>query len=257
MALPEPIHPLFDSIPERVVDGGGLSQLQLEGIMYACQRHQVMLHDGSRAGFFLGDGAGVGKGRQIAGVIFDNFARSRRKHVWISCTSDLRMDATRDLVDIGCNVKVIDGCHELDKETRALGLSKDCTEGVLFSTYHSLISSGTKGKRPRLKQIVDWCGGSEFAGCLMCVCIPEPPTTIPHEKGITPPFRPFMLRTRTDLKTIWLANTQRYPAVKQPSFSHVRSFWGTMPKAPPFHPRCSILQSPQHSPGILQRSSLH
>ena len=200
MALPEPIHPLFDSIPERVVDGGGLSQLQLEGIMYACQRHQVMLHDGSRAGFFLGDGAGVGKGRQIAGVIFDNFARSRRKHVWISCTSDLRMDATRDLVDIGCNVKVIDGCHELDKETRALGLSKDCTEGVLFSTYHSLISSGTKGKRPRLKQIVDWCGGSEFAGCLMCVVSQNPQPPSPMKKALRPPFDPSCLEPAPTLR---------------------------------------------------------
>ncbi len=34
--------------------------------------------DGERAGFFIGDGAGVGKGRQIAGVILDNLARGRR-----------------------------------------------------------------------------------------------------------------------------------------------------------------------------------
>jgi len=30
------------------------------------QRHQVLLGDGQRAGFFLGDAAGVGKGRQVS-----------------------------------------------------------------------------------------------------------------------------------------------------------------------------------------------
>jgi hypothetical protein len=35
-----------------------------------------------RAGFFIGDGAGVGKGRQIAAIILDNVVRGRRKHVW-------------------------------------------------------------------------------------------------------------------------------------------------------------------------------
>lgn len=39
------------------------------------------------AGFFIGDGAGVGKGRQIAGIIMDNFARGRRQAVWLSTSS--------------------------------------------------------------------------------------------------------------------------------------------------------------------------
>ena len=41
------------------------------------------------AGFFIGDGAGVGKGRQIAGIILDNYARGRRRAVWLS-TSTVR-----------------------------------------------------------------------------------------------------------------------------------------------------------------------
>ena len=44
-----------------------LSGLQLESIVYACQRHEQLLPDDTRAGFFIGDGAGVGKGRTIAG----------------------------------------------------------------------------------------------------------------------------------------------------------------------------------------------
>lgn len=38
--------------------------------MYANMKWRgAHLKDGSRAGFFLGDGAGVGKGRQIAAMI--------------------------------------------------------------------------------------------------------------------------------------------------------------------------------------------
>lgn len=33
-----------------------LSGLQLEAVVYACQRHQTQLGDGSCAGFFIGDG---------------------------------------------------------------------------------------------------------------------------------------------------------------------------------------------------------
>jgi hypothetical protein len=47
-----------------------ISNLQLETVVYAMQRFEgPRLPDGSRAGFFLGDGAGVGKGRQIAALI--------------------------------------------------------------------------------------------------------------------------------------------------------------------------------------------
>jgi hypothetical protein len=44
-------------------------RLQLEGVLYACTKHLEVMHNGSRAGFFIGDGAGVGKGRQICGII--------------------------------------------------------------------------------------------------------------------------------------------------------------------------------------------
>ena len=43
-----------------------LSSLQLEGVLYACQRHRTILPNGRRGAFFMGDGAGVGKGRQVS-----------------------------------------------------------------------------------------------------------------------------------------------------------------------------------------------
>jgi P-loop containing NTP hydrolase pore-1 len=122
----------------KIINDGLLSRLQLEGVLYAGQRHQRTLPNGRRAGFFIADGAGVGKGRQLSGIILDNFSRGRTKHVWVSISGDLRLDAERDLKDIGCHVNVIDGCKGLDAQK-----SSSTSTGVLFVTYSTLISSGS------------------------------------------------------------------------------------------------------------------
>ena len=86
-ALPALTYPRdgLDAFPGDIVESGKLSKLQLEGVLYSGQHHQLVLGDGRRAGFFIGDGAGVGKGRQIAGIVCDNSARGRLKHVWFRC----------------------------------------------------------------------------------------------------------------------------------------------------------------------------
>ena len=38
-------------------------------LLWQCQRHQMILANGQRAGFFIGDGAGVGKGRQVSDIV--------------------------------------------------------------------------------------------------------------------------------------------------------------------------------------------
>ena len=73
--------------------GGALSRAQLETIHYACQRHEIRIPSGERAGFFLGDGVGLGKGRQLAGIILHNWRRGTKRHVWISVSADLCVDA--------------------------------------------------------------------------------------------------------------------------------------------------------------------
>jgi hypothetical protein len=58
-------------------------------LLHACCSHAT----GSRPGFFLGDGAGVGKGRQIAALVKDYWAsRSGKQHriLWVSVSADLR-----------------------------------------------------------------------------------------------------------------------------------------------------------------------
>jgi hypothetical protein len=151
VALPKLTYPL---VPE-LIQNKNLSGLQLEGVAFACQKHQDYLEDGERrAGFFIGDGAGIGKGRQIAGVIFDNYCRGRRRHVWVSTSIDLARDAMRDLTDVGCHAKVIRNVQELDKETKATGLGREFQEGILFTTYSTLVSMS--GKYNRFEQIIDW-----------------------------------------------------------------------------------------------------
>ena len=178
VSLPAATYPLREALGDEIIAGQKLSSLQLEGALYACQRHSRFLPGAStptRHGFFLGDGAGVGKGRQVSAIILDNFARGRRKHCWFSVSADLRLDAERDLNDIGaCGINLIDGHKGIDG-----GMAKD---GVLFSTYLMLVSSvsqssgkqaakGGKGakrqKTRRMDQLIKWCGGAAFDGCII------------------------------------------------------------------------------------------
>ncbi|KAK2077490.1 hypothetical protein QBZ16_004335 [Prototheca wickerhamii] len=147
-----------------LVDAAALSALQLESVVYACQRHEQRLADGSRAGFFIGDGAGVGKGRTIAGLVYENWKRGRRRHLWISIGSDLRVDARRDLDDVGgADIPL----HALNKlpygklDSKRIGIQ----EGVVFLTYASLISASDRGTS-RYKQLVQWCGAG-FEGLIV------------------------------------------------------------------------------------------
>jgi len=149
----------------RVVKDGRLSDLQLEFVTYACQRHETDLHSGSRAGFYLGDGAGMGKGRQLAGLILENCLRGRKKHVWVSTNIDLREDAARDLADVG-----VDGFDVFPLPAKP---SKpiDKAEGVLFCTYSGMSAgmserAAEKGAAKRLNQIIEWVG-EDFDGCLL------------------------------------------------------------------------------------------
>ena len=54
-----------------------------------------------RRGWFLGDGTGAGKGRQVAGILLDNWLKGRRRAVWISKSDKLIEDAQRDWSALG------------------------------------------------------------------------------------------------------------------------------------------------------------
>ncbi|XP_028064644.1 protein FORGETTER 1-like isoform X3 [Camellia sinensis] len=161
----QPPEPTYDlKIKDELESSNALSCLQIETLVYACQRHVQHLPDGARAGFFIGDGAGVGKGRTIAGLIFENWHHGRRKALWISVGSDLKFDARRDLDDVGAMCIEV---HALNKLPYSKLNSKACgvREGVIFLTYSCLIASSENG-RSRLKQLVQWCG-SKYDGLVI------------------------------------------------------------------------------------------
>jgi len=117
-------------------------------------------------GFYLGDGAGVGKGRQIAGCIYENFrTRELTKHVWLSASSDLINDARRDLSDIGLSedeLRCVD-IKQLGYEKRDW---KDLDNCILFVTYTSLVNKSAKLKVTRFERLIAWLGDN-FEGLLI------------------------------------------------------------------------------------------
>jgi predicted RNA methylase len=107
MAAVAPPHPAYrPHLPPRLLTAGILSDAQLESIVYAGEAHGGHLSgfytvDDTydlvsaapsdtpcavrfRRGWFLGDGTGAGKGRQVAAIILDNWLKGRRRALWIS-----------------------------------------------------------------------------------------------------------------------------------------------------------------------------
>lgn len=145
-----------------------LSEAQLETVIYAGQSFDIdlpgtyRLPDNSqllefhaeghtfRRGFFLGDGTGAGKGRQVAAIIMDQWLRGNRRHIWISKSSALVEDARRDWKAIGGMPLDI---RPLDDWKLGSPISMDC--GILFLTYATLRSERAD-KGSRVDQILTW-----------------------------------------------------------------------------------------------------
>ncbi len=149
-------------LPEFAVTARVLSAAQLETIVYAGQAHQDWLasattkdEDGetvlkqTRKGYFLGDGTGAGKGRQIAAVVLDNWLQGRRQHIWVSKNATLLEDARRDWTAVG-------GIAADIQPLSNWPLGKDIAmgEGVLFVPYATLRSQ--RETDSRIEQILKW-----------------------------------------------------------------------------------------------------
>ncbi len=75
------------------------------------------------------------------------------------------LDAKRDLSDLGMDTYAEEKCFLLGKLPYD-NLSKEYPEGVMFATYQTLIGKN-KGKKTRLDQLIQWCGGENFDGLIM------------------------------------------------------------------------------------------
>lgn len=146
-------------IPKSVIESGKLSDAQMETVVYAGQAHSETLPNGQRRGYFIGDGTGVGKGREISGIILDNWNQGRRKAVWISQNSPLIKDAHRDAEGVGLDPKRI-----FDFSKIKAGKDVTINEGIAFLGYATLGSKGN-GEVSRVEQIVNWLG-PDFDGVI-------------------------------------------------------------------------------------------
>ncbi|MCD1635922.1 strawberry notch family protein [Martelella mediterranea] len=174
-SVPPPVPSYSPMPPKTLVADGLLSAPQLESVIYAGNAHETHLKgwfkrgeiegrlmaasegdEGAfrlRKGWFLGDGTGCGKGRQVAGIILDNWLKGRRRAVWVSKSDKLIEDARRDWMALG------------GRESDIVPLSKfrqgsdiRLPEGILFVTYATLRSATREGKASRLDQVTTWLG---------------------------------------------------------------------------------------------------
>lgn len=149
------------ALPAKVVRDGLLSEVQLEAVTYARMSHEQFLPTGERQGYMVGDGTGVGKGREISGIILDNFMEGRKRSVWVSKNWKLFKDARRDWGGLGQNPEMI---HRHDKYSPSDSL--DIKEGALFTTYGTLKSAQKKENgATRVEQLVKWLG-EDFDGVI-------------------------------------------------------------------------------------------
>ncbi|MFA6031389.1 MAG: strawberry notch family protein [Myxococcota bacterium] len=179
VAPPKPSH--RPRLPKNSLDL--LSDAQLETVIYAGEAHTEYLAgawslddnfdvvsaaaDDSagavrfRQGFMIGDGTGVGKGRESAAVILDNWMHGRRKAVWISKSDKLIEDAQRDWSALGMERLLVTPLSRFPQ-----GRPIVLTQGILFTTYATLRSDDRGEKVSRVKQIVEWLG-ADFDGVII------------------------------------------------------------------------------------------
>jgi len=170
-------------LPASAGDRGGLSDAQLESVIYAGEAHASHLA-GSwlvddtfdvvsaapddaghavrfRRGWMLGDGTGAGKGRQVAGIILDNWLKGRRRAVWISKSDKLIEDAQRDWSALGQERLLVTPLARFRQ-----GTPIRLEQGILFATYATLRTDAREERVSRVRQIVDWLG-SDFDGVIV------------------------------------------------------------------------------------------
>jgi hypothetical protein len=181
VAPPKPVY--CPHLPQRVIAEALLSDAQLESVIYAGEAHTGFLSGAwsvdatydrieaapdnaehavqFRRGWFLGDGTGAGKGRQVAGIILDNWLKGRKRALWVSVSDRLLEDAQRDWAALGQERLLV---TPLSRFRQGSPIKLDY--GVLFTTYATLRSQERGDKVSRVQQIQDWLG-ADFDGVII------------------------------------------------------------------------------------------
>ncbi|GAY22987.1 strawberry notch-like NTP hydrolase domain-containing protein [Sphingobium fuliginis] len=176
-SITAPIPTQVPRLPSGLMANGLLSAAQAETLIYAANAHARDLPGrfepedkgcilkpsaeghAYRMGYFLGDGTGAGKGRQVASVILDRWVRGEKRHIWISKNEALLEDARRDWSALGGLPIDIQPLGQWK-----LGHQVAMREGILFVTYPTLRSG--RSDATRLDQIIEWAG-EHFDGLIV------------------------------------------------------------------------------------------
>src|SRR6185312_14064861 len=127
----------------------------------SCSRSAFPGRSRTRRVWMLGDGTGAGKGRQVAGILLDNWLKGRRRAVWVSKSDKLIEDAQRDWSALGMERLLVTPLSRFRQ-----GTPIRLAEGVLFTTYATLRTDERGEKLSRVRQIVEWLG-SDFDGVII------------------------------------------------------------------------------------------
>jgi hypothetical protein len=175
-SIAAPVPTLQPTVPADLFERGLLSEAQAETLIYAVAAFardlpgRYLSNDKGcslaanehghvyRTGFFLGDGTGAGKGRQVASIMLDAWLTGSRRHVWLSKNEELLEDARRDWAALGGLPLDIQPLSQWK-----LGTPVTMSEGILFVTYPTLRSG--RADCTRLDQILDWTG-EDFEGLI-------------------------------------------------------------------------------------------
>ena len=195
VAPPKPTY--IPDLPKRLITDGILSDAQLESVIYAGEAHGTILpgewavnqhHDLAgesevesgdirmvqfRQGWFLGDGTGCGKGRQVAGIILDNHLKGRKRALWISKNDKLLEDARRDWAALGGDPKQIVPLSKFKQgepiqlsdgiQAHRLQIARDHLHRRHPARLHGLDEAGTSGERRVLAPEAQSFGIGEIA----------------------------------------------------------------------------------------------
>lgn len=171
--VPLPVMSYRPALPQSVITNGTISNVQLEAIAMMGQQNDLVLPSGYRASALIGDGTGVGKGREAAGILWDNWRQGRRRLVWVSEKNDLMQDAARDFSGLGAAPDILANVTQAtngrwifnpNSRMKTLaswnGNAEINHEGVIFATYALLRSENKKGGT-RAEQLRKWLAGED------------------------------------------------------------------------------------------------
>ncbi|WP_375195581.1 strawberry notch-like NTP hydrolase domain-containing protein [Sphingobium sp.] len=155
---------LSDAQLETIIHAGEAFARDLPGTFTPNSAGDQLVEDAQgqvyRSGYFIGDGTGVGKGREGAGCILDQWNRGNRRAIWISRSAALLEDARRDWSALGglpIDIQPLDAFP--------IGQPISMASGILFLTYATLRSARHE-TATRLQQILVWTG-PDFEGVIL------------------------------------------------------------------------------------------